>query len=310
VKPTPAGMRTSGAGGRGGVNPNASQETGELANVGADTDPDRSAWLAYRGEGLRARKRLGQHFLADRRFLTVMVGAAELLPSDDVLEIGPGLGPLTAALSRTARSVLAVELDESLVSVLQRRFSADDRVIVRQGNALDLDPCQAFAGPYKLVANIPYYITGPLLRHFLTARCQPLLAVLMVQREVAQRMAAQTGEMSLLAVSVQYYAAVKLVAKVPARAFSPRPKVDSAIVRLDLRRKPDEDWDQEFFAVVRSGFSSRRKQLRNSVAAGLSIPKPEAERLLEESGIDPAARAQTVAVDAWERLARAWVRSR
>jgi 16S rRNA (adenine1518-N6/adenine1519-N6)-dimethyltransferase len=225
-----------------------------------------------------------------------------------VVEVGPGTGVLTDALVETAQSVLAVELDKALADRLSKRFRDDSRVAVLSENALDLDPCRLFDGRYKLVANIPYYITGPLIRHFLETACQPELAVLMVQQEVAERMAASPGKLSLFGISVQYYADVTIVTNVPASAFYPRPKVDSAIVRLDPCRPFSAD-STVFFDVVRAGFATRRKQLRNSLSAGLKIEKSESETLLREAGIDPARRAETLAVETWEKLVRAWISS-
>jgi 16S rRNA (adenine1518-N6/adenine1519-N6)-dimethyltransferase len=255
--------------------------------------------------GLRPRKRLGQHFLQDQSYLARIVAAADLRTDDDVLEVGAGTGVLTEALARQARTVIAIELDDELASRLRRRFESARNVRIYPGNALDVNPCDCFSGPYKLVANIPYYITGPLLRHLLETACQPKLLVLMLQREVAERLVARPGALSLLGVSVQYYARARLVARVPAAAFFPRPKVDSAVVRLEPYRLPSSA-DARFFEVARAGFSTKRKQLRNALAAGLEIEKPSAEALLQAAGIDPTARAETLSIDDWEILGRRW----
>jgi 16S rRNA (adenine1518-N6/adenine1519-N6)-dimethyltransferase len=268
-----------------------------------------SASSFLREAGLRPRKGLGQHFLRDRTFLRHIIAAADLSGEDQVIEVGPGTGVLTDALAEAARSVLAVELDDALAERLSNRFRDNEKVRVMAGNALDLDPCEHFKSPYKLVANIPYYITGPLVRHFLETTCQPELAVLMVQRAVAERMAAGPGKMSLFGISVQYYAAVKIVARVPASAFYPRPKVDSAIVRLSPYR-PFVGDNAIFFDVVRAGFSTRRKQLHNSLAAGLQIEKPDADALLHAAGIDPTTRAEALTLGDWEELADAWTAHR
>lgn len=260
--------------------------------------------------GLSPRKRLGQNFLRETSFLDRILSAAEISAHDDVLEIGAGTGILTAALSEAARRVVAIELDDSLYKALAIRFR-DSSVTALHGNALDLDPCEHFDGPYKLVANIPYYITGLLVRKFLEATCQPIALVLMVQREVAERMAAAPPKLNLLGVSVQYYAQVKIVARVPRGAFYPPPKVDSAIVRLTPVARGESEADRaSFFAVVRAGFSTRRKQLVNSLANGLEIERSRTLALLAESEVSPQARAETLTVGQWQRLAATWRREK
>lgn len=250
---------------------------------------------------------MGQSFLQDRSFLAKIVAAAEIAPGDRLLEVGAGTGVLTAALADAAGEVTAIELDDSLYLLLQREFAARENVTLLHANALSVDPCQIFDGPYKLIANIPYYITGVLLRHFLEAVCQPELLVLMVQREVAQRMAARPGELSLLGVSVQFYARVDIVTKVPAGAFFPRPKVDSAIVRLTPHRRYTADPTQEaFFEVARAGFGLRRKQLVNALSHGLQLHREATLELLGSAGIVAERRAETLTVSEWEALAAWW----
>jgi 16S rRNA (adenine1518-N6/adenine1519-N6)-dimethyltransferase len=255
----------------------------------------------------RPRKRLGQHFLRDRSLLSRIVAAADLSPEDTVLEIGPGTGALTYALAGAAGQVVAVELDDTLFDVLDERYRMNAHVEIVHGNALAFDPCDRFEGSYKVVANIPYYITGPILRHFLESSCPPELLVLMVQREVAERIAAPPGELSLLGVSVQRFAEASIVLRVPAGAFHPRPKVDSAVVRLVPHR--ERRWlsnSDDFFAVARAGFGLRRKQLINSLAHGLSIDRARANALLASAGIEPARRAETLSLAEWDRLVAAW----
>ncbi|MFM7173296.1 MAG: 16S rRNA (adenine(1518)-N(6)/adenine(1519)-N(6))-dimethyltransferase RsmA [Caldilinea sp.] len=267
-----------------------------------------------------AKKSLGQHFLADRRYLTPLLEAAALSPTDTVLEIGPGRGILTAALAKTAGCVVAVELDRRLIEPLQQQFADQPQVAVVCGDILELSPEALLAhscpsrqarSPYKVVANLPYYITSAVLRHLLEAAEPPALAVLMVQWEVAQRICAAPGDLSLLAVSVQYYAEPSLVARVPASAFHPRPKVDSAIVRLQVRPQPAvESPAALFFAVVRAGFSQKRKQLHNSLAAGLQLEKWFVQKWLEAAGIDPARRAETLTLTEWGGLSQRLERTR
>jgi 16S rRNA (adenine1518-N6/adenine1519-N6)-dimethyltransferase len=260
---------------------------------------------ALRSRGLRPRKRLGQSFLQDRSVLRHIVGAAELSSGDEVLEVGAGTGVLTEALRQRATRVIALELDDSLYRVLSERFASASNVAVLHANALSFDPCEHFAGGYKLIANIPYYITGQLLRHFLETRCRPCRLVLMVQREVAERMVAKPGGLSLLGVSVQVYATPKIVARVPAGAFYPRPKVDSAIVVLEPKAvQLPPDVMEALFTVARAGFAMRRKQLGNALAVGLHLPRQEALDLLTGARIDPHRRAEMLSISEWEELAR------
>jgi 16S rRNA (adenine1518-N6/adenine1519-N6)-dimethyltransferase len=262
---------------------------------------------------LHPRKGLGQNFLVDERVLKQILAKAEVGPEDTVLEVGAGLGTLTQALAERARRVVAVEVDPQLVPALRSRLQSTSNVEIVQGDILALDiarlmwgECTQRASPYKVVANIPYYITSAVLRHLLEASARPELIVLMVQKEVAQRIVAKPGEMSLLAVSVQFYALPRLVARVPARAFYPRPKVDSAIVRLDPREQLPLGTDEigPFFKVVRAGFAQRRKQLRNSLAHGLGLSPQLVTRAMSGAGIDPRRRAQTLSVAEWVTLYR------
>lgn len=265
---------------------------------------------------LKAKKSLGQNFLNDPTYLRQIVDAAELNVSDHVLEIGPGQGALTRELAARAGQVTAVELDDRLITPLRAMFATRSHVRIVRGDILELDPAALMRGEpeggqgqaglaYKVVANLPYYITSAVLRHLLEAAQPPALAVVLVQLEVAQRICAQPGDLSLLAVSVQYYAAPRLVGRVPAGAFRPIPKVDSAILRLDVRARPVvETPATDFFAVVRAGFGQKRKQLLNSLTAGLAQPKTQVQAALECAGIDPMRRAETLALEEWDVLCR------
>lgn len=257
---------------------------------------------------LRPRKSLGQNFLRDGRYLSEIVAALDLTPEDEVLEIGPGTGVLTARLVASARRVVAVELDTRLAAALASEFPSADNLEIVQADALEVRPADFFQGPYKLAGNIPYYITGPILRHFLELEARPSIMVLMVQKEVAQRVVAGTGDLSLLGVSVQFYGAPEIVARVPRRAFHPVPKVDSAILKivphepsLPLSLRPP------FFRVVRAGFGTKRKTLRNALSIGLDLPASRAESLLQNAGIDGQRRAETLSIEDWTRLTRAYV---
>lgn len=259
--------------------------------------------------GLRAKKSLGQHFLIDRRVLQRIVSAAELTPEDTVIEVGPGLGILTKELARRARRVIAVEADPNLASAL-REVVVNINII--SADILKIDPALLLASAgvedaspsYKVVANIPYYITSPILRHFLEASLKPSLMVVMVQKEVGEAIVAQSGRMSLLAISVQFYGKPVIVDRVPARSFYPPPKVDSVILRIKLYEQPPVSVPQtsKFFDVVRAGFSAPRKQLRNALAQGWGIPPQEAAHLLERAKINPQRRAETLHLEEWARI--------
>jgi 16S rRNA (adenine1518-N6/adenine1519-N6)-dimethyltransferase len=255
-----------------------------------------------RDRGLAPRKRLGQNFLRDRSFLKRIVEAADLRNDDEVLEIGAGTGVLTRALLERARRVVAIELDDSLFKLLRADLGSLPNLELWHGNALDYDPGAGFPGPYKLVGNIPYYITGPLVRHYLETAHKPSVLVFMVQREVAERMVAAPGDLSVLGVSVQYYADAAVVARVPAGAFYPVPRVDSAIIRLVPRVEPLGARPEPFFRVVKAGFGMRRKQLANSLSAGLQLARPRTQELLREAAIDGTRRAETLSVSEWVAL--------
>lgn len=263
--------------------------------------------VTLRQHGLKPRKNLGQNFLRDRSYLERILAAGEIGSGDTVLEIGAGTGVLTHALAAQARRVVAVELDDSLVTLLSAEFESVRNVEIWHGSALDFDPCCHLAEGYKLVGNIPYYITGPIIRRYLEALCTPRCLVLMVQREVAERIVAPPGSLSLLGVSVQFYASAEIVTRVPSRAFFPRPKVDSAILRLSPHPSTTAGPLRDaFFAVARAGFGMRRKQLVNSLSSGLSLSRDAGQDLLARAGIDEKRRAETLSIAEWTELARYW----
>ncbi|MBI4199990.1 MAG: 16S rRNA (adenine(1518)-N(6)/adenine(1519)-N(6))-dimethyltransferase RsmA [Chloroflexi bacterium] len=257
--------------------------------------------------GLSARKALGQHFLVSVSVLWRILQAAELGQDDTVVEVGPGLGVLTRDLLARAQRVVAVELDAELASALQQALAGQGNLRVVCADARTVEVAALVDGaPYKLVANMPYYAASPILRHFLEGPHPPTRAVVMVQREVAQSMAARPGEMSVLSVAVQLYGSPRIVASVPRSAFYPQPKVTSAIVRIDVYPKPALDLEdrEAFFRVVRAGFSAPRKQLRNSLAQGLGLSPQVTEPLLARAGIDSRRRPETLTLEEWERLFR------
>lgn len=257
---------------------------------------------------LRPKKSLGQNWLVDEATLARIVAAAELTQQDTVLEIGPGLGSLTRHLAEEAGRVVAVELDGALIPPLGRVMAGYAHVSIVHGDILSLDPSALVdTGSYKVVANLPYYITSSVVRRLLEAAVRPSLIVLTVQREVAQRMTAAPGQMSLLAVSVQFYGRPSIVAQIKAGAFYPVPKVDSAVVRLDPYSHPAVEVAdrKQFFAVVKAGFSQKRKQLHNALAAGLARPQHEIAAALERAGLDGRRRAQTLSLQEWASVAQA-----
>jgi 16S rRNA (adenine1518-N6/adenine1519-N6)-dimethyltransferase len=254
--------------------------------------------------GIEAKKSLGQNFIADENILARIAAAAEMTGSDNVLEVGPGLGSLTHHLAQAAGGVVAVELDDRLLPILQLEVGHYDNVEVVHGDILEQDPARWFgAEPYKVVANLPYYITGAILRHLLAGKSKPSLMVLTVQKEVAERMTAVPGHMSLLSVSVQFYGRATIVDRLKAGAFWPRPGVDSAIVRLDLAPEPlvPAAGEKAFFHLVKMGFSQKRKQLKNNLR-GLGLSAAEVERAMEEAGIDGRRRAETLSLEEWTVL--------
>ena len=263
--------------------------------------------------GLKAKKRLGQHFLVDEDILESILSAAELSRNDIVVEVGPGLGILTKRLAEVAGKVIAVELDFKLVRMLRESLASFPNVEIIHADILKIAPQQLLgdyltipelARGYKVVANLPYYITSPILRHFLEARAKPSLMVVMVQKEVGEAIAANPGKMRLLSVSTRFYSKPTIIAFVPAGSFYPPPKVDSLILRLDVYSKPlievcDVD---SFFDIVSCGFRSPRKQLRNSLAQALGMSPSQVALLLGRAGIEARRRAETLNLGEWKEL--------
>ncbi|MCC6617787.1 MAG: ribosomal RNA small subunit methyltransferase A [Chloroflexi bacterium] len=258
-------------------------------------------------ERLRPRKSLSQNFLTDAAVLDAIVAAAELARGDRVVEVGPGLGVLTRRLLAAGASVIAVEFDARLAEYLRRELYGVDRFELIEADALSLHPRELFAGePFKLVANIPYHITSPLLHEFLGADRPPELTVLLVQAEVAERVAAPPGRMSYLSVFVQNITDADVVARVPAAAFEPVPEVDSAVLRLRRRPEPVVTAGVEreaFHRVVQAGFRQRRKQVHNGLARELSVDRATVDAALAACAVDGERRPQTLTVAEWACLA-------
>ena len=258
--------------------------------------------VSFRGP----KKSLGQHWLKDPEILADIAEAAELTGDDVVLEIGPGLGTLTSRLLARANSVIAVEFDADLARKLPGQFPGKNLEVFNE-DILQFDLNQ-LPKNYKVVANVPYYITSKIVEKLMTAENKPSIAVLLVQKEVAERIAADPGNMSVLSVSVQIFAEAELDIEVPRQFFTPPPKVDSQVVVLRTCNSPlitSED-QRDFFRIVKAGFSAKRKKLRSSLSGGLGINKSVAEELLKNAGISPDARAEDLAIEDWKRLLKEW----
>lgn len=254
--------------------------------------------------GINPKKSLGQNFLFDPSILTRIVEAGATSNTDNVVEVGSGLGTLTQALAQQAEHVTAIELDNRILPLLQQQVSAYDNVSVVHGDVLELDPAGFYPNqPYKVIANVPYYITGAILRHFLTSPAKPSLVVLTVQKEVAERVTARPGQLSLLAVSVQYYGSVEIVSDIKAGAFWPRPEIDSAIIRVDLSQPPVPPVNNEkaFFRLVKTGYAQKRKQLQKNLRS-LGLPRDTIHTALTQANIAPNRRAQTLSIPEWVAL--------
>jgi 16S rRNA (adenine1518-N6/adenine1519-N6)-dimethyltransferase len=267
-------------------------------------------WQALlRRYGIRPSKRLGQHFMLAPGALSKVVEAADLSGDETVLEVGAGVGALTMSLAQTAKRVIAVEIDARLMPALNEVVGDHPGVMVVQGDILEQDlETLVGDGPYCVVANIPYNITSMLIRRLLEAPKSPQRLVLTVQREVAERIVATPGQMSLLALSVQLYGAARIMARIPAGSFFPQPKVDSAVLRVDLHAEAllSVESIPIFFRLARSGFQQKRKQLRNALSSGLGVSAQQVSALLEKAEIPSRARAQELSLDDWARLVEAF----
>ena len=251
---------------------------------------------------LKFKKGLGQNFLVDAQALKRIAEVGEISPQDTVLEIGAGIGHLTRYLAVDAKQVIAVELDKRLIPPLEEVLAPYNNVRIVQGDILNLKPQELVPeGNYIVVANIPYYITSAIIRHLLEADAKPSRIILTIQREVAQRICAAAGKMSVLALSVQVYGEPYITSRIPAGAFHPPPKVDSASICIDLFSDPlvPHEKIDLFFKLVKAGFLHKRKTLRNSISAGMGWEKGQTEALLETSGIDSQRRAQTLSLPEW-----------
>ena len=255
--------------------------------------------------GIRPSKRLGQNFLIDPLYLTRVADAGAITDQDTVLEVGAGVGNLTRLLGMRAKEVIAVEIDSALIPILNQVTASYANIKIIHGDILGYDLADLMTSiPYQVVANIPYYITSNLIRHLMTSDAHPQHIVLTIQKEVADRICAPSGKLSLLGLSVQVFGYPVIKSKIPAEAFYPTPKVDSAIVRVDMHPSPliPEAYLETFFYLAKAGFSQKRKTLRNSLSAGLRLDKKIVEELLYAVDIDERRRAETLTIDEWNAI--------
>ena len=273
----------------------------------SDSFSPMNARRLLRKHNIRPNRRLGQSFLVDHKALAKVVAAADLTGEETILEVGAGLGALTCQLAESARRVIAVEVDQRLIPLLREVISEYENVRLVSGDILELDLATLIEeGKYAVIANIPYNITSALIRYLLEAERSAERIVLTVQREVAERITAHPGSLSLLAVSVQIYGKPQIAARIPAEAFYPKPKVDSAVLRVDVHPKPivAQELIPTLFRLARAGFGQKRKQLRNALAGGLHVSRSVVVEWLEKAEIPPKARAQELGLEAWARLAQ------
>ncbi len=248
--------------------------------------------------GIKPNKELGQHFLVDQLVLDKIINSADLTETDTVLEIGPGIGTLTAALVQRTNHVIVVERDHRFVSVLRSQFPG---ATVVEEDFLSYDLSRL--SNYKVVANLPYYVTSKIIHALLNTDSPPRSITVLVQKEVAERIVARPGQMSVLAFSVQYYGQPKLIDIVPASSFWPAPEVDSAILHIDIRSQPAFNADvKSLFKLVKAGFSERRKMLKNSLAGGLRLDSDTVSTLLIKSSLAQTARAQELSLGQWQDI--------
>ncbi|MCH7605141.1 16S rRNA (adenine(1518)-N(6)/adenine(1519)-N(6))-dimethyltransferase RsmA [Patescibacteria group bacterium] len=253
--------------------------------------------------GIRAKKYLGQNFLVDQNAIRKILLVAELNKDDVVIEVGPGLGALTQEIAPRVKRLIAIEKDRGMFEILKQRIGDFQNIELINEDILQFDPTyQIRHTPYKVVASLPYAIATSVIRKFLEAEHQPESMVLMIQKEVAQRISAKPPKMNILAVSVQFYATPKIMARVSRNSFWPSPRIDSAILKIipvDTNKNTNV---REFFKVVKAGFSQPRKQLANNLSKELGLEKPQTESWLSQSNIKPTQRAETLTIQDWINL--------
>ncbi len=264
-------------------------------------------WLLEK-HGAAALKRLGQNFLVDRAVLGKIVKAAESTQNDIVLEIGPGLGTLTQELAKEAKKVIAIEKDAKMCEILKETLKDFNNIEIINTDVLKFINLKLEIKNFKIVANIPYYLTSPLIRMFLESENPPELMVLLIQKEVAQRICSKPPKMNLLAVSVQFYAEPKIVSYVSKNSFWPKPKVDSALIKISqIHTNLPQLITNLFFKIVKAGFSQPRKQLVNNLSKELKLNKEKTASWLLKNNIKPEQRAETLSVDDWLLLVNSFL---
>ena len=273
---------------------------------------------------MKPKKSLGQNFLKDQEILNKIIEAANLSADDLVIEVGPGTGALTEKLIQKAKKVIAIEIDNNLANELDSRLRGNDKIEIIHDDILKINLPELLCNlqstisnskeknlsyklpitNYKVVANIPYYITSPIIQLFLENPCPPKEMILMVQKEVAERIVATPVKMSLLAIGVQYYAECKILFKVSKNSFFPVPEVDSAVIKITPKIKYDKDESKKFFRVARAGFCAKRKTLSNNLSSSFHLEKKEVDEKLKNTGINPASRAQELSIEDWKKLVK------
>lgn len=253
---------------------------------------------------IHPKKRLGQNFLINESVLPKIIEAAEISKADTVIEIGPGTGVLTEALLKAGAKVFAIEKDFDLIALLTQKFGDDKNLKIVHQDGLWFDET-ALKSPYKVVANLPFNVASPLIRKFLESSNPPELMVLMVQKEVGEKILAKPGnsERGILTVSVEFYADAEMVTEVSKNSFKPQPEVDAAVIKIKKRGQKDID-PKFFFRIVKAGFAAKRQQIHNSLAATLRLPKDQVKDILKRSSIDPLKRAEDLSLDDWINLVK------
>jgi 16S rRNA (adenine1518-N6/adenine1519-N6)-dimethyltransferase len=246
-------------------------------------------------------KKFGQNFLVDKKSLDKVVGAAELEEKDIVLEIGPGLGVLTQEIAKRACKVITIEKDPKMVEILKETLKGFDNIEIIETDARKIEESLIPKGDYKVVGNLPFYITSPITRFFLELPNPPKLLTFMIQKEMAERICAKPGDMSILAVSVQLYAEAEIAGRISKKSFSPQPKVDAAVIKLRIKPNPKINTDL-FFKIVKAGFLHQRKQLANNLSVGLNMDKEIIKSWLKKNNIKPEQRAETLSLKEWINL--------
>jgi 16S rRNA (adenine1518-N6/adenine1519-N6)-dimethyltransferase len=289
--------------GRGGLIPPPRPHLISVNIISMDLSRVEDVRTAMKLAGIKPNKNLGQHFLVDRPSLEAIMGAADVTPADTVLEIGPGLGVMTRPLTTMAGQVVAVETDHTLAELLRR--DAPDNLEVVEQDILQFDLARLPAG-YKVIANIPYYLTSKILRLLIENPNPPAVMSLLIQKEVAERVTAIPGKLSILALSVQYYGRPELVRLVERHKFWPPPDVDSAVLRIEYTGPAFPADVHQLFRLIKAGFGEKRKQLKNSLSGGFNLSSGLTQQLLTDAGLGPTARAQELHLADWQRLYEAF----